>query len=639
MQKATSGGLGALRLVLVTAAALVSGLAIAQTGEPSELERQIGEILAGHDQISAEAQELGAATYSENCAACHDTGVSRAPTAVVLATLAPEAIVRALTVGPMREQGAALSDKQKHSVSEFLTQRRLGSAVAAPLMCASNEDWLDLSQPPVLKGWGFDADNSHAIPAEVAGLEWAKLGMLKLKWARAFPNVLYARSQPAIAGGTMFVGGDDGTVQALDIESGCTHWIFHASGPVRMGVVVDDWQAGDADAKPLVYFGDIVGKAYALNARTGELVWQKLMDEHPSVTLTGSPALYEDMLLVPVSSLEEPAAAAPGYECCTFRGALAALDRRTGEEKWRAYVVDEPQPMGENADGVAQFGPSGVAIWSTPLVDAKRGQAYVVTGDNYSSPATELSDALVAIDLMTGAINWSYQATEGDAWNVSCGWVDVGNCPEEEGPDHDFGAAPVMASGADGGEYILAGQKSGSVYAVDPDTGELSWTKKVGRGGALGGVHFGIAAAAGIVIVPISDFPDGSEHAMAARPGLYALEIIDGSEAWSAPAKDVCDGKRFCQPGYGGAVTVAGGLVLAGSTDGNLRIYDATDGSVLWSFDTDRDFETVNGTVGHGGSLSGGSAPIAWHGKLIATSGYGGLGKMPGNVLLVFEAE
>jgi polyvinyl alcohol dehydrogenase (cytochrome) len=557
-----------------------------------------------------------------------------------MAALAPEAIVRALTTGAMREQGSALTSQEKQSVAEFLTQRRMGTAeISAPAMCAANEGWFDYSQLPELRGWGMDASNSHAIPDHVAWLDRDSLSELTLKWVHAFPNVLYARSQPAFAGGTIFVGGDDAMVYALDPESGCAHWRFAASGPVRMGIVAQDWDPGSTSANPLLFFGDVLGNAYAIEATSGDLVWKRLMDEHPSVTLTGSPALNGDVLYVPVSSLEEPAAAAPGYACCTFRGSLAALDAETGEEKWRAYMVDQPQARGTNAAGNEQFGPSGVAIWSAPLVDAARGQVYVVTGDNYSSPATELSDAIVALDLETGRVNWSYQATIGDAWNVACGWVETGNCPEEEGPDFDFGAAPVLAKDANGSEYLLAGQKSGAVYAVDPDDGSLVWSRKVGRGGALGGVHFGIAVARDKVIVPISDFPDGVEHDSIARPGLYALDLSTGETVWAVAAADSCGGKRFCQPGYAGAVSVTDQLVLAGSTDGFIRIYDVENGALLWDYDTDRDFETTNGGTGHGGSMSGGSAPIMWHGMLIVSSGYGGLGKMPGNVMLVFDRD
>ncbi|MXO58791.1 PQQ-binding-like beta-propeller repeat protein [Altererythrobacter salegens] len=600
----------------------------------AERAQQIADILKRHDTVSETSAQLGQKSYVQDCAACHDGGVDRAPPAFMLGLLSPDAIHRALVSGRMQQQASGLSEEQKVAVAEFLTGRALGSGgnEKPPLMCQRTGGWFDPSRASALQGWGFDSDNSHATSTAIAGLNRSNIGQLKLKWALAFPSVLYARSQPTLAGGAMFVGGDDGTVYALDPATGCAHWVFHAQGAVRMGIVYDSPNTG----APRLYFGDVLGNAYALAAETGAEMWRVRMDPHPNATLTASFALQSGVLYVPVSSLEEPAAAAPGYACCTFRGSLVALDAKTGAEKWRAYMTDPPVPAGHNSAGVRHFAPSGAAIWATPLVDAKRGQVYVVTGDNYSPPASPMSDSIVALDMADGHVRWHYQATKGDVWNVACGWAEGPNCPEDSGPDFDFGAAAVMGHDAAGKDYVLAGQKSGIVYAVDPDSGKLVWQHRAGRGGALGGVHFGIATASGKVFVPISDFPDGYEHKAEAAPGIHALDVATGDEVWRTAPEDVCGDKPLCHPGYGGAITVTDQLVFAGSTDGHMRIYDVADGSLLWDFDTDRPFEAVNGDTANGGSISGGSAPIAHDGQLIVNSGYGGLGKMPGNVMLVF---
>ena len=594
------------------------------------------------DPLPAAVRELGTATYQANCAACHDNAGSHAPSAAGLSTLSADIVLRALTTGRMQQQAAHLSADQRAAVAQVLTNQLLGSARAeVPLArCSATAAAFDFSQPPAFSGWGLDASNSHAISSETAGIGPEDLPRLALRWAFAIPNALDMRSQPSLAGGTIFVGGNNGTLYALDLASGCVRWTFDAAAGVRTGIVSSLWTAGDTSARPLAYFGDSLGNAYAVDAITGEAAWAVRAGDHGAALVTGAPALHGDTLFVPVSSGEEGSAALPSYECCTFRGSLLALDARTGEQLWRTYMVDEPQPQGTSSVGTTQHGPSGVAIWSAPLVDAARGLVYVATGDNYSQPATELSDALVAMDMENGEIVWSTQVTPGDSWNVACTIsASSPNCPEDAGPDYDFGAAPIMAQGADGRDYLLAGQKSGIAYGFDPDNGTLLWQTKVGRGGALGGVHFGIAADGGRLYVPINDASWGTISSEPAQPGITALDIATGNVLWHHAATNLCNGKPMCEPGYSAAITVTPELVLAGGTDAHFRILSAATGDVLWDIDTDREYTSVNGATGRGGSMSGGAAAIAYDGNLIISSGYAFLGKIPGNVVLVYGVE
>ena len=599
-------------------------------------------IAQGPAPLDPQVVVRGNAVYAGTCAACHDNALTHAPGRAAIAGLTAESVLRVLTSGRMKQQAAGLSAEDRQAVAQALTNKRLGSARAEVAMarCSGEAARFDPDEPPRFDGWGLDRNNSHAIPTAQAGLTAGNVARLRLKWAFAFPQTLDARSQPALAGGAIYVGGGDGTLYALDRETGCLRWSYAATSAVRSGVVVAPWRAGDANAAPLLYFGDSFGNAYALDARTGAEAWVVRIDEHPDTVLTGTPALSGDTLYVPVSSFEEGTAVVPGYACCTFRGALLALDAATGATRWRAYLVDEPQPQGTTAAGAARFGPSGVAVWSTPLVDASRGLVTVATGDNYTRPATGLSDALVALDLETGAIRWTRQVTAGDSWNVACfGGGSGPNCPEEAGPDADFGAAPVLAKGADGKEYLLAGQKSGVAYALDPDSGEVLWERRVGRGGEVGGVHFGIAAEGGKLYVPIHDAAIPGGAAEPGRPGISAIDVATGAVVWTAAAANACGATPLCQPGYSAAISVTPELVLAGSVDAHLRIFDARTGAVLWDEDTNRPFATVNGVAGRGGSMSGGAAPLAVDGTLIFNSGYAFLGKMPGNVLLVYAVE
>lgn len=559
----------------------------------------------------------------------------------------------------MSAQANGLSDADKVRVVEYLTNSRMGSAAAKePLTtCAATPSWFDFDQPPALQGWGFTPGNTHYIGRDATTIDRQNVATLKLKWGFAFPDALRVRSRPTLAGGAVFVGSHNGNVYALDQDTGCVRWQFEASAEVRNGIVVSSWQPGDDTAQPVIYFGDLIGNVYAVYAHTGELAWRDRPDSHPSATMTGAPALYDDVLYVPVSSLEVVPAYDPGYQCCTFRGSVVAYQAATGSKVWQAFTTEAPQPNGVTASGVVRMSPSGAPVWNSPVIDAARGQLIFGTGENYSSPATGTSDAILAVDMKTGAINWVYQATANDAWNTACvkggnsahptaGGTDQQsgpNCPEENGPDVDFGAGAILAATQSGGELVVAGQKSGVVHALDPQTGKLVWKTKVGRGSLLGGVNFGMAVANDRIYVPIADVKDGSGETPAGiflgerRPGLHALDLTTGALLWRSPMADTCEGRAGCLPGIAQAIAATDELVFAGGMDGVLRIYDAETGAVLWRQATAQTFDASNGVQGVGGSFAGGGGPVAYGKRLYVSSGYAFNGLMPGNVLLAFE--
>ncbi|EED36698.1 pyrrolo-quinoline quinone [Luminiphilus syltensis NOR5-1B] len=588
--------------------------------------------------VDPDTQAKGAALYTEHCAQCHDRAVPRAPQRFILAQLTPDSILSALNDGIMQGVASGIPESGRVAIAEFLTQRKLDNSdpLAAGVECAADRAAFDRDQPPGLPNWGFDDANSHHIGSELHNVGAADLKLLEPAWAFAFPSATRARSQPVIAGGAVFVGSHKGIVYAFDLETGCTRWQFVAGAEVRTGMTLQTWEAGDDDAQPLLFFGDLTGHQYALDAFSGELVWRKRMDEHPGVTLTASAVLQGDTLYVPLSSLEVGAAIDPEYQCCSFRGAVVAVEASTGEELWRAHWLPPAQPLGANPVGTPRLGPSGAPVWNSPAFWGD--YLYVGTGENYSSPATDTSDSVIAVNRHSGEIEWVYQAHTNDAWNASCEEATRYNCPEEDGPDYDFGAAPVIAYTEEGEPVLVAGGKSGLVVGLKPDTGELLWKNKVGRGGVVAGVHFGIATFGGRVFVPISDAPDGKVYDEPARPGMYALDARTGKYLWRTPSPtDICQGRPGCFPGYSGAISVTDDYVLAGSNDGFLRAYDVRDGTVIWRHDTTETVLAVGGREATGGSMGGGSAPLVYGDYLITNSGYAFAGKMPGNALLVFR--
>ena len=308
--------------------------------------------------------------------------------------------------------------------------------------------------------------------------------------------------------------------------------------------------------------------------------------------------------------------------------------------------MGEPRPTTRNAIGVQLRGPSGSGVWTAPTVDERLGRLYVTTGDNYSDPPSETSDAMLALSLDTGEIVWSQQFTKNDAFTVACvPGRDPTNCPESKGPDYDFGSSAQLVSLDDGQRLLIAGQKSGWVHAVDPDRdGEIVWQHRASWGGVLGGIQWGPAVDSERVYVALSDIgfravqPGQAQLVGSVNPevggGLMALDTSNGRRLWYSPAA-ACDDRPRCSPAQSAAVTLIPGVVFSGSLDGHLRGYSTKDGSVLWDVDTVKDYDTVNDVTARGGSLNG-PGPVIVDGMLFVNSGYGQFGTMPGNVLLAF---
>lgn len=588
--------------------------------------------------LDEETKQRGGALYTQHCAACHDGNVVRAPQRYILEQGSPETILAAMIDGPMREVAKGLSEAEKTAVAEFITGRKIDKRDVrfAGIACDAPRQDFDRSELPAFSHWGLEPAGSHFMPASIASLRKADLTKLTVDWAFAYPAANRARSQPAVGGGAIFVGSQSGLVYAFDLETGCTRWQFMASAEVRNGMTLSSWDADDPNADPLLYFGDLSGNQYAVSAVTGALRWRQRMDAHGNATLTAAAELSEGVLYVPVSSLEEGAAIAAGYPCCTFRGSVVALDAMTGEELWRRFFIPEAVETGENAAGTPLYGPSGVPIWAGMALSGDR--LYIATGDDYSGDGSPTSDAIIALDKVTGETLWIRQARFGDVWNGSCENAGRVNCPDDNGPDWDYGAGPIIATDANGRQIVLAGDKGGVVAAMDAETGESLWKNKVGRGGVVAGINFGIAAYDGKVFVPVSDVPDGREYDEPAKPGLYALDLTTGDYVWRAPAlRDMCLGRPGCYPGYSAAISVTDEYVLAGANDGWLRAFDVDDGTLLWEFDTTQATTAVDGRSAKGGSIGGGQAPLVVGDRIILNSGYAFAGKMPGNALLVLR--
>ncbi len=585
---------------------------------------------------------LGEELYKQRCAMCHErSSETRAPALAALRQMTTEAIVKSLESGLMKQQGASLTAIQRTSVAGFLAGKLSTEPITTAGLCATT------SQPlaQTWNGWSAGQFNARFQPdTEITA---SNLSRLKLKWAFAFKGTFVASGQPSVVNGRVFVASANRNIYSLDARSGCQRWVFQAEAPVRTAITI-----ASPAGRSLAFFGDQKATSYAVDATNGELVWTAHVDPHPKAKIVGSLVYHDGRIYVPITAGEEGPQLDPKYECCSGRGGIAALDAKTGKLIWKtSTITEEAKQTGVNWVGTPTWGPSGASIWSAPTIDVERKLIYGATGDNFSGPATKTSDAIIAFDLATGKIVWTRQFTPNDVFNMNplCrGVAKTPGCPDPNGPDFDFGASPILVKMSNGKSVLIGSQKSGHVHALDPDrNGELLWQSQPGKGGTLGGIQWGSASDGRNVYAAVSDIRfksvtlDQGKRQLVADPkaggGLYAMDLGTGAKVWAAPPPQ-CGERPNCSPAQSAAITAIPGVIFSGGVDGRLRAYAASDGSVLWDFDTAREFEVVNGGTARGGSMDGAGPAIAG-GMLFVGSGYGAWGGLPGNVLLAFSLD
>ena len=544
--------------------------------------------------------------------------------------MTPRAVLAALNNGKMKAQGAILSEEQRKDVAQWVTQSEIKTNNF------SKESFTSFSITPNrtdYSGWGGNLEGTGFRTTAQSGISLNNISTLKLKWAFAFPDATLVRSKPAIAGDWLIIGGQYGEVFAINKNSGKIGWMFTASAAIRGAIAIVENANGIT-----AFFADFSTNVYAINVKTGKLLWNKRAGFDQQSTNTGSVAVYNGYVYVPISSIEVAMAANGNYPCCNSSGGVVAIDAKTGQEIWKYRVLPPAKESGKKKNGNPFYGPSGAPVWCSPTVDTKRGLLYIGTGENYSFPSTNTSDAIQALDLRTGKLIWNFQRTGGDIYNLACPYFN--NCPGKAGPDLDFGMAPILIKKVDGKDILVAGQKSGVVYAIAPANGKLIWQTRIGKGGALGGIHWGMATDGKYVYAANADNAiaiDTRDSSVKISPGLFAIDINTGKIIWETASPD-CQGKKDCFPSNSAAPTVIPGIVFAGGLDGHLKAYATKDGKILWDFDTAKEFVTTNGIKGKGGAIDG-PAVVVSNGMLYVNSGYGMFGEMPGNVLLAFETE
>jgi polyvinyl alcohol dehydrogenase (cytochrome) len=583
--------------------------------------------------------ESGFAVFQQRCMGCHgNPNVDRAPSPAAIREMSPEKIYTALTTGPMKGQGDALSEDQRRMVATFMSGRPLGSiqqgdAKDMPNKCATNPPLADPSSGSAWNGWGADLGNTRFQPAKPAGLTADQVPRLKLKWAFGYPTGLSAYGQPTVVSGRVFVGTDIGFIYSLDAKTGCVYWSYQTKGAVRNALSIGRVK-GPGSTKYGVFFGDAHANVYGLDAQDGHQLWTTKVDEHFVARITAAPTFYDGHVYVPVSSSEEFTAATLDYPCCTSRGSVVALDANNGERVWKTFVMDEPKPTKKNSKGVQNYAPAGGSVWNSPTIDTQRNAIYFGTGDGETEPAPKTTDAIMAVDLKTGKVLWSYQAQADDAFLGGCnGASKTDNCPSVNGPDLDFGNSPILKTLPGGKRLLVAATKDGNIITLDPDNkGAVVWKTNVapvdpnatGQNAffaRLGGVVWGGAADQQNLYYGLT------------RGGMVALSLATGKQLWYTPLS-----KPGTRVNNNAATSLIPGVAFVGGSDGKLHALSTADGKILWEYDTAHEFETVNKVPAKGGAISA-PGPTIVNGMLYIGSGYAVTGANSGNVLLAFSAE
>ena len=630
----------------------------------------VGASLAGG---GAFAQQTGEQIYVARCKGCHEPPIERAPNRQILASMPAAQIVQILTSGNMVPMAAGLSEADKQAVAGYLTGAAPGPVAQAgggrpnafanapkgvdkmcethPAIRATGSDWTSV---------GMDAASLRYQPKP--GLSAADVPKLKVKWSYAMAG----GSMPTVVGDYLFIANRSGKTYALDAKTGCVHWALDMASRTTPMII----KSPISPSGWVTFIGERSRVVHAIDAQSGKEIWKtEPLETHPVAGITGTPIVHGNQIFVPITSGEEGAARQATYACCSFRGSLVAVDLTTGKKQWQTYMITEPlKPIRKNSTGVMMQGPAGAAIWSAPTVDAARGLVLVATGDSYTVAETKGADAIVAMDMKTGAIRWSNQVTENDNFVTGCGPnANHANCPDPLGPDADFGASPIVFKLKTGKDIILSGQKSGMVYGMNPTTGKTVWTQRVGSGSTLGGIEWGMAADTTRLYVANSDigallddlrkeqgkplYPIGITGP--ARPGLSALDPATGKVIWHTPApKAPCNyaGDRSRDRAPGGCMRAQSavpsampGAVFSGTMDGWFRAYDAATGKIIWADSTtSRTYDTVNGVKGQPGGSIDGMGPAIAGGMVYTMSGFNGAANTGGNgvnVLLAYSVD
>jgi polyvinyl alcohol dehydrogenase (cytochrome) len=342
---------------------------------------------------------------------------------------------------------------------------------------------------------------------------------------------------PAVVDGVAYFGDWNGTLWAVKAATGAEVWHTPIPGGFIVGAPAVDGNG--------VFLGN-GHTLYRVNRNTGAIVWQTSTNESPVAQINGSPVVAGKLVLQTTAGIQD---AVPD-PTNSFRGTIGAYDKTTGREVWRFYATPNDATAG-----------SGVGIWSTPAVDLGRGLLFVGTGNTSSEPTAPLADALLALHLDTGELEWSRQFTARDVFPNG----------HPTGKDVDVGASPNLWRSR-GKDLVGVGDKGGNYHALDRGTGKPIWQTSLTPGSVFGGV-IGSAALVDRTLVMSSNVGDPKTNAPTNASKVFGIDPATGRIRWSTPAPD---GKIFAP------ITAVPGVAFVGTDAGALMALSTRTGKKLW---------------------------------------------------------
>ncbi len=440
---------------------------------------------------------------------------------------------------------------------------------------------------------------------------------LKLRWIHQFDTTESARSEstPIVVDGVIFTTEPPATVVAVDAETGSVRWRYGRSLPDKLPVCCSRANRGLAILGNVVFFGSLDCYLNALDANTGNVLWQsQVCKPSDGFTMTGAPLVVNQSVVVGVAGGEYG-----------IRGFLAAYDAKTGQQQWKFNTIPGPGEFGHDTWKNDAWQTGGGPTWVTGSYDPSLDLIYWGVGNpapglqgKFRSGDNLFTDSLIALHASSGKLAWYFQFTPHD--------------------EHDFDATqtPILADLPVKGilrQLLCVADRNGFYYVLDRKTGEFltgvpfveqNWAKgldsagrpipstdaesspsgRVTRPGVGGGINWEntafdprkrlifIPATEGASVFTKSEHPErgpdgfypgssGGDYVVPEERVVRALDAATGAKKWERWERSLPTGNRSLAHGYSGLLATGGDLVFGGG-GGFVFAIDSATGHELW---------------------------------------------------------